>query len=73
MNKIHLPVAELKPALIGLGKVIAKRTTLPVLNHIKIERTKDDWTALKLSAYCECFERGAFSAGGGMPRVRSKI
>jgi len=44
MNKIHLPVAELKPALIGLGKVINKRTTLPVLNHIKIERTRDGWS-----------------------------
>jgi DNA polymerase III sliding clamp (beta) subunit (PCNA family) len=46
MSKIALPVAELKPALIGLGKVIAKRVTLPVLNHVKIERTKDGWTAL---------------------------
>jgi len=46
MNKIALPIPELKPALIGLGKIIAKRMTLPVLNHIKIERTKDGWTAL---------------------------
>jgi DNA polymerase III sliding clamp (beta) subunit (PCNA family) len=46
MNKIHLPVAELKPALIGLGKIINKRCTLPVLQHIKIERTKDGWTAM---------------------------
>jgi DNA polymerase III sliding clamp (beta) subunit (PCNA family) len=45
-NKIALPIAELKPALIGLGKVIAKRCTLPVLSHIKIERTKDGWIAL---------------------------
>jgi len=43
---IALPVAELKPALIGLGKVVSKRTTLPVLNHIKIERTKEGWIAL---------------------------
>jgi DNA polymerase III sliding clamp (beta) subunit (PCNA family) len=46
MSKIALPIAELKPALIGLGKVIAKYVTLPVLNHVKIERTKDGWTAL---------------------------
>ena len=46
MSKITLPISELKSALTGLGKIIAKRTTLPVLNHIKIERTKDGWTAL---------------------------
>jgi DNA polymerase III sliding clamp (beta) subunit (PCNA family) len=46
MSKIALPIAELKPALIGLGKVINKRCTLPVLSHIKIERTKDGWIAL---------------------------
>lgn len=46
MSKIALPIAELKPALIGLGKIIAKRVTVPVLNHLKIERTKDGWIAL---------------------------
>jgi DNA polymerase III sliding clamp (beta) subunit (PCNA family) len=45
-NKIALPIAELKPALTGLGKVIGKRCTLPVLNHVKIERTQDGWLAL---------------------------
>ena len=40
MNPIELPMAELKPALVGLGKVISKRTTLPVLTHVRIERTK---------------------------------
>jgi len=40
MNPITLPVAELKPALAGLSKVIAKRTTLPVLGCVRIERTK---------------------------------
>ncbi len=39
MNPITLPVAELKPALAGLSKVIAKRTTLPVLGCVRIERT----------------------------------
>jgi len=46
MCKISLPIAELKPALIGLGKIINKRWTLPVLSHVKIERTKDGWIAL---------------------------
>jgi DNA polymerase III sliding clamp (beta) subunit (PCNA family) len=46
MSKISLPVAELKPALTGLGKVVSKRATLPVLTHLKIERTKDGWIAL---------------------------
>ena len=45
-NKLTLPVNELKPALTGLGKVISKRCTLPVLNHVKIERTADGWLAL---------------------------
>ena len=46
MSKITLPIAELKPALAGLGKVIGKRATLPVLQHIKIERTAEGWLAL---------------------------
>jgi len=47
MNKMQLPVSEFKPALTGLGKITAKRTTLPGLNHAKIERTEDGRTALK--------------------------
>lgn len=39
MNPIALPIAELKPALAGLGKVISKRSTLPVLSHVRVERT----------------------------------
>jgi DNA polymerase III sliding clamp (beta) subunit (PCNA family) len=46
MEVITLPIAELKPALIGLSKVITKRPTLPVLGMIKIERTADGWIAL---------------------------
>jgi len=46
MIKIALPIAELKPALIGLGKIVNKRSNLPILSHIKIERTKDGWIAL---------------------------
>ncbi len=46
MNPFALPNAELKSALAGLGKIIAKRCSLPVLGNIKIERTKDGWIAL---------------------------
>jgi len=46
MNPITLPVAELKSALTGLGKVISQKATLPVLHHIKVERTADGWIAL---------------------------
>lgn len=30
----------LRPALIGLGKVISKRTTLPVLSHVRVTRDR---------------------------------
>ena len=46
MKDIVLPMQEVKPALTGLGKIIDRRATLPVLNHIKVERTKDGWVAL---------------------------
>jgi hypothetical protein len=46
MNPITLPIAELKPALAGLGKVINPRATLPVLHHVKVERTAEGWIAL---------------------------
>ncbi|WP_395734218.1 DNA polymerase III subunit beta [Prosthecobacter sp.] len=46
MNPISLPIAELKPALVGLGKVINPRATVPVLQYIKVERTSDGWVAL---------------------------
>ena len=46
MKPITLPVAELKPALTGLGKVLNGRTTLAILNNIKVERTHDGWIAL---------------------------
>src|ERR1044072_996374 len=39
MNPIALPISELKPALAGLGKVISKRSTLPVLSHVRVART----------------------------------
>lgn len=37
-TEIQLPAAELKVALAGLGKVISKRTTLPVLQQVRLTR-----------------------------------
>jgi DNA polymerase III sliding clamp (beta) subunit (PCNA family) len=38
MNTITLPTSELKSALHGLGKIIGKRSTLPVLQHVRISK-----------------------------------
>lgn len=46
MKTISLPIAELKPALVGLGKVVSTRPSLAILGNIKIERTTDGWIAL---------------------------
>jgi DNA polymerase III sliding clamp (beta) subunit (PCNA family) len=64
---IVLPVAELKPALIGLGKIIGKRSTLPVLGHIKIERTKDGWVALTTTDLDRCVTVRLEQPGEGEP------
>lgn len=45
-NAIALPISELKPALTGLGKIIPKRVTLPVLGSVKIERNDAGWITL---------------------------
>lgn len=46
MKPIPLPIAELKPALVGLGKIINRRNTLPVLGAVKIERNATGWITL---------------------------
>ena len=46
MKPITLPMAELKPAITGLGRLIQKSHGLPVLKTIKIERTAEGWVAL---------------------------
>ena len=46
MSNIQLPIAELKPALAGLGKCIGRSSTLPVLRMVRIEKTKDGWVTL---------------------------
>jgi len=47
-HPITLPVAELKPVLTGLTKVISKRTMLPVLGYVRIARTSNG--AIELAA-----------------------
>ncbi len=64
---IVLPVAELKPALLGLAKIIGKRVTLPVLGHIKIERTKDGWVALTTTDLDRCVTVRLEQPGEGEP------
>ncbi len=46
MSPIALPIAELKPALTGLAKVMNRHGALPVLHLIKIDRSKDGWITL---------------------------
>ena len=46
MTPITLPVAELKPALMGLSKIISRRTTLPVLGCLLVQRNPDGWITL---------------------------
>jgi DNA polymerase III sliding clamp (beta) subunit (PCNA family) len=44
---IELPAAELKAALTGLGKVISKRSTLPVLEHVRVTRDREGHVTLE--------------------------
>jgi DNA polymerase III sliding clamp (beta) subunit (PCNA family) len=46
MSNIKLPVRELKTALMGLGKVISRRASLPVLQHVRAERAADGATTI---------------------------
>jgi len=46
MNPIALPIAELKAALTGIGKVLNTKAALPVLHHVKVERASDGWIAI---------------------------
>ena len=46
-NIIELPISELKNALTGLGKVISKRTTLPVLEHLRVTRNQQGSVTLQ--------------------------
>lgn len=46
-TEITLPVPELKTALSGLNKLVGKKTTLPVLNHVRISRQKNGQVTLQ--------------------------
>ena len=40
MNQITLSAADLKLALPGLSKVVSRKTTLPVLQSVRLTRTE---------------------------------
>ena len=46
MKPITLPMAELKPAVTGLGRLIQKSHGLPVLKTIKVTRNAEGWVSL---------------------------
>ena len=63
MNKITLPVSELKTAFSGLSKIISRRAVLPVLQHVRVERLSDG--ALTISATdLDAFTSYRFEQGG---------
>jgi DNA polymerase III sliding clamp (beta) subunit (PCNA family) len=63
MNKITLPVSELKTAFSGLNKIVSKHSVLPVLQHVRVERLADG--ALTISATnLEAFTSYRFEQGG---------
>ena len=62
MNNITLPVRELKTALTGLSKIISKRASLPVLQHVRIDRAANG--AMTISATdLDAFASYRFSEG----------
>ena len=44
---IELPAHELKAALTGLGKVINRHSSLPVLTHVRVTRDSDNKVSLE--------------------------
>ncbi|NDE99889.1 MAG: hypothetical protein EB034_16695, partial [Verrucomicrobia bacterium] len=44
---IELPINEMKTALTGLSKVISKRSTLPVLEHVRVTRDREGVVTLQ--------------------------
>ena len=43
-TEIEIPVAQLKSVLPGLSKIVAKSTSLPVLQCVKVALSKDEQT-----------------------------
>lgn len=46
MTPILIPVSELKPGLVGLSKIHDRDIKHPIVNHLRIERTKEGWITL---------------------------
>lgn len=46
-TEIMLPVPELKQALGGLNKLVGRKTTLPVLSHVRVSRQKNGQVQLQ--------------------------
>ena len=46
MNQITLPAADLKQALPGLSKVVSRKSTLPVLQTVRVTRAIDGYVSL---------------------------
>lgn len=46
---ITIPAGELKAILVGLGKVLPKHSTLPLLGCVLVQRDTDGWTTLSVS------------------------
>jgi len=46
MTPILIPVSELKPGLVGLSKINDRDIKHPIINHLRIERTKEGWITI---------------------------
>src|SRR6266853_304351 len=67
MKEIPLPVAELKPAIIGLGKIISRHSTLPVLGCVKVERSQTGSITLAANDLDQAAVVSLDSDGNGEP------
>ena len=54
MKEITLPVSELKQALPGLSKIVGRRSSLPVLQTIRIARDADGKVSIQASDLDSC-------------------
>ncbi len=54
MNTIQLPVAELKAILPGINKVISRKTSLPVLGCVRVERNEQREISLQATDLDDC-------------------
>ena len=64
---IELPAAELKTALTGLGKVINRHSTLPILSHVRFTRTGNGVVLLQATDLDSFVRYEAEQLGGSEP------